>query len=413
MIYISKLWKFIQGYVIISIKGYNIEKLINKAVQTDIKIFNIDKKGNTAQITLSPKEFKTFIKLCRKYKCKAKIVNKNGLYRMIIYLRLNILYLAGLILAVIFIYFLTQRVWIIDITGNSQLSKLSILTSCYENGLYTGCSKNSLDCKKIAENLKLEYKNISWINVSLKGASVHIKLSEDKPETVNTASSEPCNIVSSVDCRISSIITNKGTPQVKKNDIVKAGDTLISAQLVPSGIEENPVTDIVSAKGTVRGVVTRIYSFTVPFETKEKKYTDNTRTQYTVKFFNKSLTLNKVEAFQLSDNAKDIVQLKLGENCPLPVFIVKEINREYILTSVKRDEAAAKKIADKQIIEHIVQNYSIDSDIISVKTKYNKTENSLQVSAEIISEENIGKEIPYENLGGNTLNGTTENSNIS
>ena len=31
VIYISKLWKFLDGYVIISIKGYNIEKLINKA----------------------------------------------------------------------------------------------------------------------------------------------------------------------------------------------------------------------------------------------------------------------------------------------------------------------------------------------------------------------------------------------
>lgn len=413
MIYISKLWKFIQGYVIISIKGYNIEKLINKAVQSDIQIHNIDKKGNTAHITVSPKDFKTLIKLCRKYKCKTKIINKNGFYRIIIFLKLNLLYLAGLVLAVFFIYFLTQRVWIIDITGNSQLSKLSILTSCSENGLYTGCSKNSLDCKKIAENLKLEYKNISWINVSLKGATVHIKLSEDKPETVNTALSGPINIVSSVDCRIASIITNKGTPQVRKNDVVKAGDVLISAQLVPSGIEENPVTDIVSAKGTVRGVVTRVYSFTVPFEAKEKKYTDNTRTQYRIKFFNKSLTLNKVKAFSLSDKATDIVQLKLGENCPLPLFIVKEINREYILTPVRRDEAAAKKIADKQIIEHIVQNYSTDSDIISVKTRYNTAKNTLQVSSEIISEENVGKEIPYENSGGNALNGTTENSNIS
>ncbi len=413
MIYISKLWKFIQGYVIITIKGYNIEKLINKAIQNNINIKNIKKSGNTAQATISPKEFRDLKKLCRKYKCKSKIKSKNGFYRLLLYLRLNLFYGIGVLLAIIFIYFLTQRVWIIDITGTSQINKLSILTCCDENGLYFGCNKNTLDCKKIAENLKLTYKNISWINVSLKGSVIHIKLSEDKPETEIAVSGEPVNIVAAIDCCIASIVTDKGTPQVKKNDVVKAGDILISAQLAPSGLEENPVTNVVSAKGFVRGIVTRTYSFTVPYTSNKKQYTGRTRTQYTVKAFNKEIALNKVKPFEKSDNTVDITQLNLGESCPLPFFIVKKISSEYILSPVKINTDQAKKQADKQIVEHIVQSYSTDADILSVNTSYNESKNTLQVSAEITSEENAAKEIPYENLGGNALNGTTENSNIS
>ncbi|MDO5388317.1 MAG: sporulation protein YqfD [Clostridia bacterium] len=413
MIYISKLWKFIQGYVIIYVKGYNIEKLINKTVQSDIAVHNIKKTGNTALVTISPKDFKNFVKLCRKYKCKSKIVNKNGSYRTLLFFRLNFMYLAGLLLSFFIVYFLTQRVWIIDISGNSRIDKLSILTSCNENGLYVGCNKNSIDCKAVAENIKLKYKNISWINVSLKGTSIHIKLSEDKPETVNTLSDSPVNIVSSVDCRISSIVTDKGTPLVKKNDIVKEGDVLISAQLVPSGLEENPVTDIVSARGSVRGILTRNYSFTIPYTSTEKKYTGSKKTGYTIKFFNRSFTLNDPEPYKYNESSSETIQLKLGENCPLPFFIIKNINSEYILNTVKTDISTAKKAADKQIIDHIIQNYSTDSDILSVNTKYNEGKTSLQVSAEITSEENICKEIPYEDLGGNELNGTTENSNIS
>ena len=413
MIYISKVWKFIQGYVIISIKGYNIEKLINKAVQSDIVIYNIEKTTNTAKLTVPPKEFKKFAKLSKKYKCKIKIVNKNGFFRLLFFIRLNVLYFIGIIISVLIIYFLTQRVWIIDITGNAQLDKLSILTSCNDDGLYVGCNKNSLDCKQIAENLKIKHKNISWINISLKGTAVHIKLSEEKPNTVSTVNTDPCNIVASVDCQISSIVTNKGTPQVKKNDIVKAGDVLISAKLMPSGNEENPVEDIVTAKGTVRGIVKRNFSFTVPFNAKEKQYTDNIKTLYTIKFFNKSISLNKTVPFNQKDTAKEVIQLSLGENCPLPVFICKEINKEFIYIPVKRDIKTAKKLADKAITQHIIENYAIDSDIISVTTKTNETKDCLQVSSEIISEENIGKEAIYEDLGGNTLNGTKENSNIS
>ncbi|MDO4300176.1 MAG: sporulation protein YqfD [Clostridia bacterium] len=413
MIYISKLWKFIQGYVIISIKGYNIEKLINKAVQSEISIYSIEKNGNTAKITISPKHFKSFTKLTRKYKCRTKIVNKNGIFRLLLFFRFNLLYFIGLMLSILLVYILTQRIWIIDISGNSQLDKHSILTSCSDDGLYVGCNKNTLDCKKVAENLKLKYKNISWINISLKGASVHIKLSEDKLNTITAITNEPYNIVAAVDCQIASIITNKGTPQVKKNDIVKKGDVLISARLQPSGIEENPVTDIVSAKGNIRGIVKRTYSFTIPYNAKEKQYTNKAKTQYTIKFFNKAITINNVTPFTQNDKTEEIIQLKLGEDCPLPILICKEINKEYILKSVKRDLETAKKLADKEIIEHIIQNYSIDSDIISVNTKLNESTDSLQVSAEITSEENIGTEMPYEDLGGNPLNGTEENSNIS
>lgn len=413
MIYISKLWKFIQGYVIISIKGYNIEKLINKAIQSDIVIYNIEKSSNSAKLTINPKQFKAFIKLSKKYKCKTKIVNKNGLFRLLFFMRFNILYFLGILISIFLVYFLTQRVWIIDITGNLQLDKLSILTSCNDYGLYVGCNKNTLDCKKIAENLKLKYKNISWINISLKGATIHIKLSEEKPYTINTIKNEPYNIVASTDCQISSIVTNKGTPQVKKNDIVKAGDILISAQLRPSGNEENPVTDIVSAKGTVRGIVKRTFSFTIPFKSKEKQYTEKTKTQYTIKFFNKALNLNKVKPFEQNEITKEIKQLKIGENCPLPIFICKEINKEFIYVPVNRDAKTAKKLADEKITEHIIQDYSIDSDIISVNTKTNQAKDCLQVSSEIVSEENVGKEMLYEDTGGNSLNGTEENSNIS
>lgn len=413
MIYISKLWKFVQGYVIISIKGYNIEKLINKAVQLNINIYNIEKLNNTAKLTICPKDFKAFIKLSKKYKCKTKILNKNGLFRFILFFRYNFLYLLGILIAIILVYFLTQRIWIIDIKGNTDISKSSILYSCNTDGLYVGCSKNNIDCKKIAENIKLKYKTISWINISLKGASVHIKLSEEKPYTIATIKSEPMNIVATTDCQIASIVTTKGTPQVKKNDIVKAGDILISAQLVPSGNEENPVNDIVNANGTVRGIINRTYAFTVPFNTKEKKYTGNRKAQYSFKVFNKQINNNKAVPFSQCDTSVKVTQLNIGESCPLPIYIYKTVYKEYILSDINRDLTLAKKIANKQIVDYIVQNYAIDSDIISVNTKYNKSKNALQVSSEIVSNENVGKEMIYEEIGGNTLNGTKENSNIS
>ena len=181
MIYISKLWKFFNGYVIISIKGYNIEKLLNKALISGIVIRQVKKDRNAAEAELLPEDLKAFALLCRRYKCRLRIINKNGFYRTLLFMKRNIPYTVGIFLSLALIYALAQRVWIIDITGCSSISKHSILDTCKSNGLYELCDKSSPDYKKIAEALRIKYKNIAWINISLKGSRVHIRLAEDKP----------------------------------------------------------------------------------------------------------------------------------------------------------------------------------------------------------------------------------------
>lgn len=413
VIYISKLWKFLNGYVIISIKGYNIEKLINKANQNNLKIYSVKKDKNLATLTISPKDFKGFKKLSRKYKCKIKIINKNGFFRVLLFFRNNIFYIVGIFVALLFIFFMSQRIWIIDISGNSNISNKNILKFCSENGLYLGCNKNKIDGKKLSENLKIKYNTISWINISVKGSTAIIKLSEDKPINKIEKMDKPCDVVASSNCKILSIVTNKGTPMVKKGDTVLAGDVLISSMLVPSGQEENPVNDFVSAKGDIKGLVQRNYSFTIPFNISEKAYTNNIKKEYSIKIFSKEFQLNKIKPYDKFDKNENIVQLKLGESCPLPFFIKTQIYREYILENKKIDVETAKKKAEKQILDYIILNYDTKTDIISVNKKYNKTDISLEVSTEIISEENVGIEKVVENTGGYNINGENTNSSSS
>ncbi len=410
MIYISKLWKFFNGYVIISIKGYNIEKLINKALCSGIVIRHIKKDKNIAEAELLPEDFKAFAELCARYRCRMRIVHKNGFYRTLLFMKRNALYTLGIFLSIAVIYALSQMVWIIDIMGNSAIDKHSILETCRNSGLYELCNKNSPDYKKIAEELRIKYKNIAWINISLKGSRVSIRLAEDKPAVKAVTDSEACDIVSTAQCRISYVVTEKGTPLVKKNDIVKEGDVLISAQLVPAGTEENPVTDIVRAKGSVRGILKRNYSFTIPYSINKREYTGRRRTAVFIGTAYRKICIKNARPFSPGEKSEEIIQLRLGEDCPLPFFIYKNIYSEYIEKRVNKDIETAKKEASVHITEFIAQNYDISSDILSVKTRYSEGKECLSVNAEIISDENIGTEKPHTDTGGSTINGTTENS---
>lgn len=415
MIYISKVWNFFKGYVIISIKGYNIERLINKAVRSGITIKSVTRDKNKATLTIDPTDFKTFCIFAKSYDCKIHISHKNGLFRTLTFAKRNIPYIVGIFVAILFMFAMTQRVWTINIDGVNNLNKADIINSCHKMGLYEGCNKNKPDYKQIAENIKLEYKTISWINISLKGSVVHIKLSEERPKSTVEVSknSSASAIVSLVDAQISYIVTNNGTPLVKKGDVVKSGDVLISPQLKPSGNEETPVTDLVNARGSVRGIVKRTYGYTIPFKQNNKKYTDNIETIYGIKIFDKTFMPKANNKFKLKDSSETIKHINLGKGCPLPIYIYKETHKEYILIPVKIDEKTAKKLANQRLIKHIVEDYDISSDVLSVNMTTNKTDTGLAVGCTIISDENIAKSTVYENLGGNTLNGTKENSDFS
>ena len=390
MISISKLWNFCKGYVIISLYGFNADKLLDKATKNNIKIYDIRRESGKYTLRIEPKDFFYLRRLAKKNKCKVHILKKDGLFRLVRTALKNIFYPIGIAAALLFLFFMTQRIWLIDIEGNTTIDTYSILEYCSDNGLCIGCSKNKLNCRQLADDLKINFKNISWVNVSLKGSRIHIKMSEGKEKSVNTLDAAPCDIVSSQDCQIASIITTKGTPQVKAKDVVLSGDVLIASQLVQSGTEENPITDKVSAAGTVRGYVTRTYSFTLPYNKTVKEYTKI----YSLKFINKLFSINYKPKYDKYDKITTITQLRLGENCPLPVVIYKDIYSEYEYKNIKLTEKEAKKEADAKITEHIITSYSTDSNIISVNTKYRSDKSKLMVSSEIVSEENVGREVP-------------------
>ncbi len=396
MIYIIKLWKLCKGYVIISLYGFNTGKLIEKAIESNIQIYNIQSTGSKYTLEIRPGDFFRFRRLARMYKCKLLIVHKNGLFRIAKTASRNICFPIGIITALALLYFMTQRVWLIDIEGNTTIDSYYILDYLSKNNLCIGCNKNDIDCRQLADDLKINFKTISWVNVSLKGSRVYVKMAEGIDKQVNKTDTAPCDIVASSECRIASIVTTHGTPQVKAKDVVLSGDVLIASQLVQSGTEENPVTEKVSAAGTVRGYVTRNYGFTVPYNTFVKEYTNKTMSIYSIKIINKLFSIKYKPKYNKYDKITTVTQLKIGESCPLPIIIYRDIYKEYKFNEKKLTEKEAKKEADTRITEHIISNYSTDSDIISVKTDYKSDKDKLMVSSEIISEENVGRQIPIQ-----------------
>ena len=76
-------------------------------------------------------------------------------------------------------------IWLINITGNEELSNSDIIQACSKEGIELGKNISKLNCKDISNNLKNKLGNIAWINIRTQGATVFVKLAEEQKLSMN------------------------------------------------------------------------------------------------------------------------------------------------------------------------------------------------------------------------------------
>lgn len=350
--------------------------------------------------------------LAKKNNFKIDVVSKR--LDKIIYdnIRYKIVFVIGIFCYVILLVYFSSIVWIIDIDGNSTISEVDIRNVCTQNNLKLGTLIRNVDGKNITEALKNKFKNIAWINTSIEGTRVHIKLTEGIVTNIQKADSLPTNIVASTNGIISSIVTDKGTPMVKKDDVVKKGDILISGNIKNTGNEEIIVDDYVHSEGSVRAIVTKNVNFKINLKTNEKFYTGKEVNRYAISLWDKKIndcdTLNSKNY----DMTKSVKQIKLSDDINLPIIVYKFTFREYNVKERIMTVEQAKLEANRQMLNYIIDNYPTTSDIISCKTSYSTKNNVLTLNADITSDDDIAVE-QIITIGGNLEDESNKNTDPS
>ena len=97
--------------------------------------------------------------------------------------------------------------------------------------LKLGSFKNTVDTKKIINNMRLKRNDLAWIGINIEGTNATVKVVEadKKPEIVNEE--DYCNIVATKEGIIVKVNALNGTPLVKEGDTIKKGRLLIGGWL--------------------------------------------------------------------------------------------------------------------------------------------------------------------------------------
>lgn len=243
---------FLTGYVLILVRGQQLEKFINLVTNAGLGLWNIRRLGpEVFQAKMRAPGFLKIRPFIRRSNTVVKIYRKCGWPFLQRRLAARKLFFIGASIFFTFLIYLSSFIMVIKVEGLKGDERQILLKTLKEAGLHAGLSRGDVLNRKsqIEQDVMLHSPNIVWLAVTVRGVVAEVKAVPRKTPTVKTG---PGDIIAVREGVISKIITIRGTPLVKEGETVAKGDALIS------GIEwqTDPVNgDITKTDTAAQGIV--------------------------------------------------------------------------------------------------------------------------------------------------------------
>ena len=397
-----KLWTFLRGYVSVQVTGSAVERFLNMAAHKGIYIWDARPIPNGVQMCCTIKGFKMLRSCIKKTKCRLKISQRYGFPFIMHRYRKRKILMGGIAFFVLFLFVMSSFVWQIDIVGNERVESEKILEFAASHGLEVGVFKRLINHGEITHAILSNFSDISWADVSTQGTRTTIIISETIPPTAYIPWDIPCHIVASRDGLITDIVTARGTPKVRQNDVVQAGDILVSSAVTLESEHTGQVTvEYVHAYAEVWAKMYTPIRLTIPLTYTYRAYTGNTHSQFSVEWLilrpgNINNIFHSRIPFDNYGKMESHVQLGARVNYPLPFIWTTTTYKEFIPQTRHRTADEAKIMADRIITERIIREFDFEADILNKQIHFEEQEEQLVVSALITTNERIDKSVPVE-----------------
>ena len=393
---VMKIWYFFKGYVIIRVEGLTLERFLNLAATNDIYLWDISRESYTVlQMKATIEGFKALKGIVRRVGCRVEIIDKKGLPFLFYRLKARKMLGFGFILFLGIIFFLSSLIWNIEIVGNERVKTEEIIKILEKEEIKRGIIKYKIDKDYIKYLLLNEFDNLSFLSVDIKGTKLLIEMKEQDlpPERINR--DVPCNIVATKKGVILKAIARNGRAVVRKGDVVKEGDILITGVILD---EHSQKQILVHAEGEV--LAKTIYSHRIDEPTIKtiKEETGRTYTRREFKIGDKGVQFFKGE-IPFKDYIEEVEEVKpFNIDVDLSIKVFVHQYKEVEIKEIKQNIDFLKQASHIRAVEELNKQLPKDAQIQSKDVKYYLKDDILStyVTLEVI--EDIGKkQIIYGN----------------
>lgn len=369
------------NYIKVKVVGKNINNYIKWIISKKISIAKLNIiNHNELNLIVDYKYYKQLSNYSKTY--KVSIIKKYGKLRIIDIIKNNSVILICLVLAICFLYFLSNMIFSVEVLYNDEeiASMIKKELEKYDIKIFK-FKKNRNYLEKVKEQILNDKKdNLEWIEIEENGTKYIVKLVERKKQ-VEEQEYEYQSIVSSKDAIITKITATSGEKIKNINQYVKKDEIIINGILTkPDG------TDIYTkAKGKVYGEIWYKITVEYPLYYQEELVTGKNKNVVSINFLNKKIPLfpyKKYKQFKLTSTT-------LIEDNILPIKIVKENLYEVkVKEEIYTEEEAIDKaieLSKKKIIESNDKIIEVNDIMIISKENLN-SKIKLELFASVIED---------------------------
>ncbi|MBU3803425.1 MAG: sporulation protein YqfD [Candidatus Cellulosilyticum pullistercoris] len=390
------LWHYLQGYVIVEISGFNVEKFLNLTTYHGLILWNIQRIGEKVYFSTSIEDFKAMKQDARKTRSRLKIVEKYGLPFFTYRYKKRKLFAIGIGIFIMMLWLLSSFVWLVEVEGSHRINSLDIIHTLEENGYSTGNWKGKMNLREAETILLKHYPDIIWVGIDYEGTRMIVRVAESiLPPTMNALDIAPSSLIAKRDALITYIAVEKGKPMVKAGDIVKKGDMLVAGEM-PLG-EEDPSPYYTASKATIRGKTIYTVSGDISLDQVRKNYTNETSKKYILKFFDKNLTLFSEKALtDHYDKMLTLHQLRITKLFPLPFAVEVQTCISYVPAyyTLTKEEAEDRLLSE--LWNEVSESLSGEVRILKREAYFKQTDRHISGTLYVVAEEEISYPVGVE-----------------
>jgi similar to stage IV sporulation protein len=389
---------FFYGKVTVKVTGKGIERFLNSLIRNNLYIWNVKRHGTeTITFTMKLQDALKIRYYAKQRECSVSFLRRSGMPFLFKRLLKNSGFVAGAVLFLFVILFLSNVVWGIEVRGAKPATEYQIRKELDKMGVKIGKVQFFVDnVEAIQRQLTNNVGNLTWVGVELRGTTYHLQVVE-KQEPDKQEQLYPQNLVAKKKAVIANMYIETGQKLVKINQHVEEGQILVSGVIGKEG-----QTEEVAAKGEVWGETWYMSHVEQPLQTDFKVFDGREKQKHFLLIGSYEIPVwgfGKPEftEFETERNVQQIQFLKWK----LPISYGNETLRasEKMTRTYTRKEAEeiALNLAKKEIKSGLDEDAIIkDEKILHKEMKNGKV--ILDIHFKIIENIAIGKPIPKETL---------------
>lgn len=338
------------GHVTLLVKGEQPELFFQKCLAYGIVVWNVKSlTKKSCQGDIKVQDIHVIRQVHRKTKYKLSFIDKKG-YPFIVkrIMKKKELLLAFLI-SLLLVVFLSNILWNVTITGVSKEAEEKIHNQLSDYGIHIGSWLFNLDSPRIVQQkLTQDLPELLWIGVEQKGTTFHLE-GVEKTVVKKKKISGPRHLIAAKKGVIQKVFVEKGQPKVRVNDVVNAGDLLVSGILNPQEDDDleqdnDRKSEVVAAEGSIIAQTWYEVVVNVPMQLQEEILTGKQERAYYLGAGNFQVPLwtfgsSKYENVHQEMNEKSLYLFKWK----LPIHIKESIISEKVYNKIDRTKEEAVK----------------------------------------------------------------------